>query len=261
MTTEPVPSAQHLTMKKPEEVFVPDFLPVYTQLHHDIWFRIIRVDANLQILETIGLFPLHNLYAPQNNIFWTMVFENFVHMSVILMHSIVSDETKNAHTLPKFRNTVLNHLRTDSLKFAYRKKLSQTKLNKQLVPIRMKITRLRHEVIAHRLLDTQDRLKAPQIEGVSVSELRKVFEDIKRLFETCCFGCEYFTTLYPSLVLGHKPPEKDIEQILYLIVKNSYWLNQPERRAPFWQHIKPYKPVENIEELNKWRTKFNLPPA
>lgn len=261
MIAEPVPLAEHLTTKKPEEVFVPDFLPVYTQLHQDIWFRLIRVDANLQILETIGRFPLHHLYAPQNNIFWTMVFWNFVHMSVILMHSLISDKTKNAHTLPNFRNTVLNHLRTDSIKSAYRKRLNQTKLDKQLVPIRKKIIRMRHEVIAHRFLDTQGCLKAPHIEGVSVPELRKVFEDIKRLFETCCFGCEYFTTLYPPIVPDNKPLEKDIEQILCLIVKNSYWLNQPERRAPFWQHIKPYKPIKNIEELNKWRTKFNLPPA
>jgi len=261
MTAEPVQSAQHLTTKKPEEVFVPDFLPIYTQLHQDIWFRLIHVDANLQILEAIGRFPLHHLYAPQNNIFWTMVFWNFVHMSVILLYSLVSDETKEAHTLPKFKNTVLNHLRTDSLKLSYCKKLSQTKLDKQLAPIRKKIIRMRHEVVAHRFLDTQGRLKALHIEGVSVPELRKVFEDIKRLFEACCFGCEYFTTLYPPAVPGYKPPEKDIEQILNLIIKNSYWLNQPERRAPFWQQLKPYKSIGYIEELNEWRTKFNLPPA
>lgn len=261
MTAEPVPSAQHLTTKKPEEVFVPDFLPAYAQLHQDIWFRLIRIDANLQILETIGRFPLRHLYAPQNNIFWTMVFWNFVHMSVILLHSLVSDKTKNAHTLPNFRNTVLNHLRTDSYIFAYRKRLNQTKLDKQLVPIRKKIIRMRHEVVAHRFLDTQGCLKTPHIEGVSISELRKVFEDIKRLFETCCFGSEYFTTLYPPLVPGHKPPEEDIEQILELIVKNSYWLNTPERRAPFWQAEKQYKSPEQIEELNKWRAKFGLPLA
>lgn len=262
MTVQPEPSAQHLTAKNPEEVFVNDFLPTYTQLHQDIWDRLISVDANLQILETIGRFPLHHLYAPQSNIFWTMVFWNFVHMSVILLHSLVSDKTKNAHTLPKFRNIVLNHLRTDSLIFAYRKRLKQIKLDKQLVPIRNKIIRMRNEVVAHRFLDTQGHLKAPHnIKGVSISELRKVFEDTKRLFETCCFGSEYFTTLYPPNVPGYKPTEKDIEEILCLIVKNSSWLSQPERHAPSWQHIKPHKPIKDIEELNEWRTKFNLPPA
>lgn len=261
MTVQPEPSAQHLTAKNPEEVFVNDFLPTYTQLHQDIWFRLIHVDANLQILETIGRFPLHHLYAPRDNIFWTMVFWNFVHMSVILLHGLVSDETKDAHTLLKFRNTVLKHLRTNSFKLAYRERLNQTKLDKKLTPIRKKITSMRHEVVAHRFLDTQGRLESPHIEGVSISELRKVFDDIKRLFEACCFGCEYFTTLYPPATVGGKPVKKDIEELLELIIKNSYWLNQPERRAPFWQQIKPHKPIENIEELNKWRTKFNLPPA
>jgi len=261
MTVEPEPSAQHLTAKKPEEVFTPDFLPTYTQLHRDIWFRLVHVDANLQILETIGHFPLHKLYAPQDNIFWTMVFWNFVHMSVILLHSLVSDETKDAHTLLKFRNTVLSHLCTDSLKFEYRKILNQTKMDKQLVPIRKKILRMRNDVVAHRFLNNQGQLKAQHIEGVNISELRKIFEDTKRIFETCCFGSEYITSLYPPNVPGYKPHEKDIEEILHLIVKNSYWLSQPERHAPFWQNIKPNKPIKDIEELNKWRTKFNLPPA
>lgn len=261
ITAESAPSAQDVIANKPEDVFTSDFLPTYTELHQDIWHRLIHVDANLQILETIGRFPLRHLYAPQNNIFWPMVFWNFVHMSVILLHSLVSDETKGAHTLPKFRNSVLNHLRTDSLKSAYRKRLSQTKLDRQLDPIRKKIVCMRHQVVAHRILDTQESLTAPRIEGVSLSELRKVFEDIKRLFKACCFGSEYFTTLYPPAVPGHKPPEKDIEQILDLIVKNSYWLNQPEHRAPFWDIQKRYKSPEDIEELNLCRKKFGLPPA
>jgi hypothetical protein len=257
MNTNP----EHLTMKKPEEVLTPDFLPAYTQLHQDIWFRLVHIDANLQILETIGLFPIHHLHAPRNNIFWKMVFWNFVHMSVILLHSLISDEESQAHTLLKFKNTVLKHLRTDSLKLAYREKLNQAKLDKQLDPIREKIVRVRHEVVAHRFLDTQGHLKALNIEGVSIPELRKVFEDTKRLFEVCCFGCKYFTTLYPPSVPGHKTPEKDIEKILCLIVKNSNWLSQPERHAPFWQQIRPHKSIKKIEELNKWRAKFNLPPA
>lgn len=261
ITAEPTQYAQDVTANKPEEVFTPEFLPAYTQLHQDIWRRLIHADANLQILETIVRFPLRHLYAPQNNIFWPMVFWNFVHMSVILLHSLVSDKTKGAHTLLNFKSIVREHLLTDSLKTAYRRKLRETKLAKQLEPTRKKIASMRHKVIAHRFRDDQGHLKPPHVEGVSLSELRKVFEDIKRLFEACCFGSEYFTTLYPPAVLGHKPPEKDIEQILDLIVKNSYWLNQPERRAPFWDIQKRYKSPEDIEELNKWRAKFGLPPA
>jgi len=261
VTVEPTQPAHDVTGKKPEEVFTPDFLPTYTQLHHDIWRRLIHVDANLQILETIVRYPLRHLYAPQNNIFWPMVFWNFVHISVVLLHSLVSDQTKGAHTLPKFRNSVLNHLRTDSLKSAYRKRLSQTKLDNQLDIIRKKIASMRHQVVAHRILDAHGSLIAPRLGGVSVPELRKVFEDIKRLFQACCFGSEYFTSLYPPKAPEHKPPEKDIEKILNLIIKNSYWLNQPERRAPFWDIQKRYRTLADIEELNLWRKKFGLPPA
>jgi hypothetical protein len=261
MADEPEPSVQQLTAKKPEEVFASDFLPTYTQLHQDIWGRLIQVDSSLQILETIDQFPLNHLYDPHDNIFWTMVFWNFVPMSVILLHSLVSDEEKDAHTLLKFKNTVLNHLCTDSLKLAYRKKLKQSKLDKQLSPIRTKITRLRDKVIAHRILDTQGHLESLHVEGVGISELRSVFEDTKRLFDTCCFGSEYLTTLYPPYTVGGKPVKKDIEELLEFVVKNSYWLNEPEHKAQFWQKLKPYRPIKDIEELNKWRIKFNLPPA
>lgn len=260
VTAEPTQSAQDITAKKPEEVFTSEFLPAYTQLHQDIWRRLIRVDANLQILETIGRYPLHHLYGWPNNIFWTMVFWNFLHISVVLLHSLV-DETTGAHTLRNFKNIVREHLLTDSLKAVYRRKLRETKLSKQLEPTRKKIASMRHTVIAHRFLDDQEHLKPPHVEGVSVSELRKVFEDIKRLFEACCFGSDYLTSLYPPTAPGHKPPEKDIEKILDLIVKNSPWLNQPERRGAFWPGIKQHKDPKDIEELNLWRKKFGLPPA
>jgi hypothetical protein len=261
MAAESILFEQNFLSKKPEDVFSPDFLSTYTQLHQDIWHRLIYVDANLQILETIGRFPLRHLYAPHYDIFWSQVFWNFVHMCIILLHSLVSDEAKDAHTLPKFRNIVLSHLRTDSLKLAYRKRLNQTKLNKQLAPIRNKIKVMRHEVVAHRFLNIQSQLKSPRVEGVNITELREIFEDTKQLFESCCFSIEYFTTLYPPNVPGHKPHDKDIEEILCLIVKNSNWLRQPERHGPLWQRIKPHKPIKDIEELNEWGAKFNLSPA
>jgi hypothetical protein len=44
-----------------------------------------------------------------------------------------------------------------------------------------------------------------------------------------------------------------------LLIKNSLWLNHPERRVRFWQSERQYKSPEQIEELNKWRKKFGLP--
>ena len=250
-----------ITNKKPKDVIKPEYVEAYAALHKDICDRLTHLNTNITILETIQNFPFHHFYAPHENIFWTMVYWNFLHMSEVLLYTLVSDDGKDAHTLLKFKSTVLKHLLTESLKTAYHKKLSETKLSKQLKPIRKKIAEIRNAVIAHRLLDEQGCLRADKISGVSLSELRAVFEDVEKLFEACCFGSQYISNLYTGGTVGGKPVEKDIDNLLDLIVKDSYWLNEPECNKPFWPAIKQHTDPQEVDELNVWRRKFGLPDA
>jgi len=213
----------------------------------------------MTILQKIQNFPFDHFYAPQENIFWTMAYWNFLQISVVLLHSLISDKAKDTHTLLNFKNTVLSKLLTKSLKSTYQKKLRQTKLRKELKATRKKIAEMRNAVIAHRFLDNQGHLKAPHVEGVTVSELCNVFEDVKTLFQACSFGSEYFTTLYPPGTVGGKPITKDIDKLLDLIVKDSYWLNNPEIKKQFWPMLRKYKSKEEVEELNFYRRKFGMP--
>ena len=94
---------------------------------------------------------------------------------------------------------------------------------------------------------------------MKVLEVRRIYDATENIFRSCSFGTEYVCTLYPEGTCGGKPIEKDIDCLLDLIVKDSDWLNEPERNPSVWQYIKPKHTQEEISELNKYRQKFGLP--
>ena len=58
-----------------------------------------------------------------------------------------------------------------------------------------------------------------------------------------------------------EPPAEDVQEILDLLMKNSAWLNMPEKRKEFWINIREHKDKEDIVEMNKWRMKYGMRPA
>ncbi|MGA2916069.1 MAG: hypothetical protein ABSE89_08610 [Sedimentisphaerales bacterium] len=243
--------------KKPEDVLKPEFVQQYKELHKKIWHRLVETNTTIAILEKIQSFPFHRFYSPNENIFWTSVYWNFLDILTINIHTIVKKTCKkDEHTLPKFVGNVHEWLQ-DSEKVEYSQNLKEVKFDQTTENIRKKITDIRDKTIAHRLFDEQNHLIEP--DGVKVSEIRSLYDATEELFRACSFGAEYVTTLYIEGTCGGKPIEKDIDHILDLIVKDSYWLNEPERNQQFWQICKTTKSSEEILELNQWRKKFGMP--
>ncbi|GAH36879.1 unnamed protein product, partial [marine sediment metagenome] len=195
----------------------------------------------------------------QENIFWAMVYWNFLYMSIAFLHSLTTDKGEQKHTLLRFKNRLLKEWVNESEKERYCEKLKTAKLDKNLQGIRSKITEMRDKVITHRFLNHKDVLGVKDVEGLTVSEIRKVYNDTEKLFRACSFGTEYITTLYLDGTCGGKPIEKDIDKLLDLIVKDSYWLNEPERKKDFWPAIRQTKSQAEITELNEFRKRFGLP--
>jgi hypothetical protein len=255
--------------KNPAEVLKPQFVEAYKKLHADIWRRLIHIHTNIIILERIEPFPFHHFYAAQENVFWTMVYWNFLYTSIILIYALVCDEGKHAHkphkpphTLTKFKNDILRKWLKDSEKPAYQALLKTVKFAREIEKIRRKVVAMRNKVVAHRLLDDSHPAQVQSADRVTVPELRSLYDATEKMFFACCFGAEYKTTFIPYFVLRHgTPAPKDIDQILDLIVKDSPWLNSPERRGAFWKDVRQYKSEEYLKELNTWRQKFGLPPA
>jgi hypothetical protein len=245
--------------KRPEDVLKPEFVQAYEVLHKDIWGRLIHVNTNLTILEKIQNFPFHHIYSPQGNIFWTMVYWNFLYISIAFLHTLTTEQG-DQHTLTRFRNRILNDWINDAYRAEYQECLKNAKLDRCLDPIRTKIDKMRNKVIAHRILD-KSQLCVSRVEGVKIAELRQVYEDIEKLFRACSFGVQYINNFYVGGTIGGKPVKEDIDELLDLILQNSYWLNEPERDKDFWPAIREKMSREDVAELNEFRKKLGMPPA
>jgi hypothetical protein len=171
---------------------------------------------------------------------------------------LVCDKGEHAHTLTKFKDKVSNWLE-NSEKPEYDSLLEKLDFDQRTKNIRNKIAPIRNDLLAHRLWDKNEKLKHP--DGITVLEIRSLYDETEKLFRCCSFGAEYVTTFYMGGTSGGKPIEKDIDHILDLIAKDSTWVNQPERSGAFWKDLRQYKSEEYLKELTTWRQKFGLPPA
>ncbi len=245
-----------MSEKKPEDVLKPEFIQKYKELHEDIWHRLVEINTSLTILEKIQQFPFQHIYAPSENIFWTTVYWNFLYIAIVFIHALIEDQEADAHTLNKFRNRIYREWLKNSEKTAYSDNLKKARFNQTTKNVLKKVASMRHQLLAHRLLDENGHLSSP--DGITIPEIRSAYDDVERLFNICSFGAEYVCNLYTNGTVGGKLIEKDIDQILDLIVKDSYWLNQPERDSILWQYEKDAKTKGEIDELNMYRQKFGL---
>jgi len=243
--------------KRPKDVMKSEFIQQYEEFHEDIWHRLVEINTTITILETIQKFPFNYFYPPQENVFWTTVYWNFIYVIIVLMHALVKDQVPDTHTLPKFKNKIVNEWLKSSEKAEYLKKLQKAKFDHITKNILEKTADIRHQLLAHRIIDPDGHLSDPH--SVKVSEIRRTYDATEELFRSCSFGAEYECTLYPKEFYGGKPIERDIDHLLDLIVKDSYWLNEPELRKEFWTDRRRSRSHEELSELNEFRKKFGMP--
>ena len=243
----------NLSEKKPEDVIKPEFLEKYRELHKDILFRLSHINATITILEKILQSPLQ-YFQQSETVFWRTVCWNSVWASVVLIHALTNDKPKYTHTLCRFKNDILEWLR-DSEKAEFSQILEKHEFDQTTNTILEKISQIRHKELAHREFKNNC---FPNPGGITDSEIRRVYNDIEKLFDACSFGIEYDTTLYPTGTCGGKPIEKDIDHLLDLIVKDSYWLNGPEQMKEFWPDRRQSSPQKELSELNEFRKKFGM---
>ncbi len=250
--------------KRPEDLLKQESLEAYYDLHTNIWHRLVHLNDTIITLEKITEFPFDYFYGPNKMTFWYTLYWNFTYAAVILAHGLVEDRGENAHTLPRFRNRLLQlHWLDPQQKKAYQTRLRQSKLDTALGPIRKKVKELRDKIIAHRLLDDRTGLPSRNVPGVSVTELRRLYDSVENHFEVCCFGSEYVTTSmdYTQRMVGGKPAQTGVEDVLDCVAKVSHFVNEPEADPTLWKALRKHKPKEYLDVMNKFRRKFHLGEA
>jgi len=250
-----------VSTKKPEDVIRPESLEAYKTAHGNIFGRLVHINTSIRIIETISSYqyPLRHIYM--HGTFWTMVYWNFLYTVIVLLHGIVNDDLSNTLSLKRFKNLIRKDWlkRDDCIQASFSKQLREAKFSSGINSICNRIERMRHNVVAHRNYSVEEGL--PDFPGVSFPDIKKVSQSAGELFSACSFGVECFTNLYWPSIQEPEPNAKDVMEILDLLVKNSHWLNQPERRGPHWESIREFKNKKDLAELNVWREKYGFKPA
>jgi hypothetical protein len=240
--------------RKPEQVIKCEFLQEYDAAHNDIWHRLVQVNTSIQIIEIVASYPIVYLFAPSEAVFFDLLYWNFNYTCIVMLHALLSDS--NGFTIQHFSDKLKKLWLIDNEIESFVSRLDKFCFTDKSDEIRSRLSKIRNKIIAHR--DRKIVNETLKIPGLAITDLRTLYNETEALFCVCSFHSEYVTTLYTRGTVGGKPIQKDIEYMMDLLIKNSHWLNKPERRDQFWQSQKKYEPPEQIAELNKWRNKFGM---
>ncbi len=252
-----------LAERKPDELFQSEFSDRYTGLHNDLWQRILRLHGTIHTLETLADFPFHYLYGPNDMEFWRLVRGNFGAMVVVLLHGLVNDQGRDAHTILTFRNTIREGPWLDEkMRDLFIDTLRDRRFNSRAKSVGKRIKRIRDYHIAHRLIDSETgHLKEPA--SVSLQDLRQLFDATHSLFGALSFGSAYVTLagdLIPGTI-GGKPTRTCLDEVLDAVIRDSPFVNRPERGQPWWPGIRQHLDPEALKTMNDLRKRVGLPEA
>ena len=253
-----------LATRKPEELFKPDFAERYHRFHKNLWWRITRVHGTLYTLDRLKQFPFEYLYGPDRMEFWRLVVENFLDTACLILHGLVTDTGEDVLSLRSFHNEIakapwLCREKRDLLI----QTLRERKFDKAVESIEERVDKIRDTRIAHRLVDRQSGSTKEVLAGVSLEELWRLFDAAHRLFGALSFGAGYLTLagdLTPGTV-GGQPRRTCLDGVLDGILRDSHFVNQPERRARWWPELRRRMDPESLRTMNDLRKRIGLPEA
>jgi hypothetical protein len=252
-----------LANRGPEELFDSCFVQRYKQLHRDLWHRLIHVHGTLSTLERLEKFPFDALYGPHDMEFWRLVNHNFFITAVVMMRALVSDPKPNAHTVRSFCDRIVTGpwLRSEDREL-FMQTLQERRFDSIVKAVAERVEEIRH-CIAHRFIDKSTGSLEEPSAGVSLKQLRRLFDATHLIFGALSFGGCYITLvgdLTPTTV-GGMPQPTCLDTVLTAILRDSYFVNMAERRAEWWpmerQHINP----EELRLMNELRGQIGLPDA
>lgn len=252
-----------LADRKPEELFPDDSARQYRRLHEKLYHRIVRLHGTICTLEQLSEFPFESLYGPYDMEFWRLVVDNFLDMACLMLHGLVKDTGPDVHSIPSFKNEIMRWTwRDDRLREALTETLRDRKFSSQVDEIAKRVEAIRHHRIAHVLIDRASGDYSQSLAGVSLEELRLLFNDSHLLFGALCFGSAYATLagdLIPSTV-GGVTTRTCLDKVLDAVIRDACFVNQPER-DDWWRDIRKHKSEEELRIMNELRKRVGLPEA
>jgi hypothetical protein len=253
-----------LTNRKPEELFDADFAQRYSRLQSNLWLRIARLHGTLLTLEELSEFPFQYLYVPGDMEFWKLTFLNFFDVAILKLHGLVNDSGFETLTLNSFRSEIIKApWRCQDARNLLRQTLEERSFDGLIKSIAKRVDVIRDGHIAHSLIDKQSG-NPKEIPGtVTIKEVRQLFDAAHRLFGALSFGSGYGTLagdLMPCTV-GGKPKRTCLERVLDAVLRDSDFVNRPERRKTWWEMDRAHMNPDTLRAMNDLRKRVGLPEA
>jgi len=220
------------------------------------------VDLNIIIYlaEQIVAFPFDLFASRDNQTFFSVVMASFYDSAILTITRLATDQKGDLFTLARFKNKV-----RDLVKEEYRKpfelRLKEARFDNQAEGLLAKARDLRDHRIEH---TTRGEFIAGNIKlfRPNISDLKELRDALNRLLDALAFNVEYgMLPIHYNRHSLRKNEKTDIEEILDGIAKNSHYSNLPENNPERWKYRRPHLNVEDLEALNYYRRKFNLPEA
>jgi hypothetical protein len=239
-----------------KQVLKAECIAEYEAARTDIYRRLVHINTSIQILESIASFPLGHLVAPDDPFFATL-YGNFIYTAVVMLHALL--EGTEPFGIPRFKNRLARDWLPEREQAPLRDRLHAVGFSATAQRIKLRVAAMRDKIIAHR--DSEVVTHLLKVSGVTIGDLRMLYNEAEALFGACCFAVEYETTLYTRGTVGGRPIKRDIERFMSLLLKDSEWLRQPERDGQWWPEMRRLMPQADLDELNRWRVRVDLPEA
>jgi hypothetical protein len=233
------------------QVIKTEHLEAYEHARMDIWNRLINLDTNLKILESVDeslvLKDVDRCIVMTSResryVFRRMVWAVYGE-SVMLIATLLYDDDKNSLEIDRFRKSITTDWILPQFKGRFQEECKVfDKHTKRRNELGHKINRYRNTYYAHRNCDAT---KVKSVKLVGLPQLREAFGIASELFGCC--------TLWSGLHMYlSEDTETGIGEICDALVKDGLYVNQVKRLGG-WVRMT----AEQLRELNERRAKLGL---
>lgn len=222
--------------------------------------ELVELNVIVYLAEQIVNFPFELFAHPDKTIFFSTVMRSFHDSAILIITKLVTDQQGDLYTLSRFKNRVLGLVRPD-YKDAFKERLRESRFDQEIRALLEKSKELRSNRIAH---TTQDLISENiKVSRPSLSDIRRLRDALNSLLDTISFNVGHIMLPLPYEPSVLHPPlsnhKTDIEEILGCIARNSNLLNMPEKRPETWSRRRARLSEEQINKINFYRRKFDMP--
>jgi hypothetical protein len=171
---------------------------------------------------------------------------------------IAIDTDSQVLTISKLKNEIVVHVKAEFAE-QLRATLKSLAFERKIESFRLRIKDIRDNYIAHFNLDRHLRPTPEEVkeDKAVLDELKSYTNVANDYFNFLCFGKR--RALLPWGYISESSDSLDVDDILSRIARDSPVLNAPEINPGLWSRIRQGLPHEEIDTINRYRRKFNLP--